>query len=93
MVQQSSDKHLENSVELESRFVGMNGLQLLKAEGDCLGSISNLLKQSNLLRLRWDRYLCRFMSSWIPMKNLIVVELAGQKLETLWRGKMRHLKI
>jgi Leucine-rich repeat (LRR) protein len=85
MVKQSSDQSLENPVELGSRFVGMSGLQLLRAEGNCLGSICNFLRQSNLLWLRWDRFPYSFLPSSIPMNELIVLQLAGDKLETLWQ--------
>jgi hypothetical protein len=94
MVQQSPDQSSENPVELSSRFAGMSGLQLLRAEGDCLGSISKLLKQSNLLWLRWDGYPYRSLRSSIPMKNLRVLQVAGDKLETLWQSENEvHVKI
>jgi hypothetical protein len=41
-------------VEIGNRFVDVRGLQLLRVEGEWCESLSNLLRQSNLLWLRWD---------------------------------------
>lgn len=82
MVQQSCGQSSENPVDLGTCFAGMNGLQLLRAEGDCLGSISILLRKSSLLWLRWDNYPDCSLSS-LPMKNLRVLQVAGDNLQTL----------
>lgn len=72
-------------VGFSDRSVDMSALQLLSAEGDCLGSISNMVKQSDLKWLRWDRCPYRSLPHWIPLRNLRVLEVAGGQLETLWR--------
>ena len=74
------------STGFNNRSVDMPGLQLLKAEGDCLASISNIVSQSDLIWLRWDRCPHSALPSWIPLKNLRVLEVAGGQLETLWQG-------
>lgn len=63
----------------------MSGLQLLRAEGNCLESISHGLRHSDLVWLHWN--ICPYTSlpDWIPKKNLRVLEVNGGKLETLWQ--------
>jgi hypothetical protein len=72
-------------VRFSNLSVDMYGLQLVSAEGDCLGSISNMVKQSDLTWLRWDRCPYPSLPPWIPLRNLRVLEVAGDQLETLWK--------
>lgn len=66
----------------------MSHLQLLRAEGNCLASISNLLKDSDLLWLCWDKcpYTSTSLPPWIPTRNLNVPQVVGCKLK-LWHGE------
>lgn len=60
-------------------------LQLVAAEGDLLESILRRVKSPDLIWLRWKKCPCSFLPSWIPMKNIRVLEVVGNKLERLWR--------
>ena len=76
-------------VEVNNRYVDINGLHLLRAHGDCLGSISNLLKKSDLLWLHWNDFPNVSLPPWIPLKKLRVLEIrmATGELKTLWKRK------
>lgn len=71
----------------------MKELQLLRAEGDCLRSISNLLRHSELLWLCWDKYPYTSLPFWLPTKNLRVLEVNQGKLETLWHESEAPLQL
>jgi Leucine-rich repeat (LRR) protein len=66
------------------RGFGTRKLQLLHTEGDLTERILRRARSPNLIWLRW--YKCPYSSlpSWIPLKNLRVLELQGNKLESLW---------
>lgn len=66
-------------------FVDMRALQLLRAEGDSLDSISNLLHSDSAVTwLRLDRCPYSSLPPCIPLGNVRVLEVAGGELETLW---------
>lgn len=68
-------------------FVDMRALQLLRAEGDSLDSISNLLQSDSAVTwVRLDRCPYSSLPPCIPLGNLRVLEVAGGELETLWRS-------
>eukprot|EP00253_Pinus_taeda_P035300 PITA_35300 len=51
---QTSGISSETHLEMDNPFVHLRGLQLLRVHGDSCESISNHLRLSNLLWLRWD---------------------------------------
>lgn len=68
-------------------FVDMRALQLLRAEGDSLDSISNLLHSDSAVTwVRLDRCPYSSLPPCIPLGNVRVLEVAGGELETLWRS-------
>eukprot|EP00253_Pinus_taeda_P020416 PITA_20416 len=68
-------------------FVDMRALQLLRTEGDCLDSISNLLHSDSAVTwLRLDRCPYSSLPPCIPLGNVRVLEVADGELETLWRS-------
>jgi hypothetical protein len=73
---------IENRAELDNRFLGMRGLKLLRAEGDCLEK--NIFKSGRsqaLIWLRWDRCPHSCLPPWI----LRVLQVCRATiLQTLW---------
>jgi Leucine-rich repeat (LRR) protein len=69
------------------RGIGIRKLQLLATEGGMLEQILRRVQSPNLIWLRW--YKCPYSSlpSWIPMKNLRVLEVRGNKLQHLWHAE------
>lgn len=68
-------------------FVDMRALQLLRTEGDCLDSISNLLHSDSAVTwLRLDRCPYSSLPPCIPLGKVRVLEVAEGELETLWRS-------
>eukprot|EP00253_Pinus_taeda_P009278 PITA_09278 len=66
------------------RFCGILNLQFVSAEGDYL---ERILRRARAPQIRWIRwYKCTDYSlpSCIPMENLKVLEVEGNKLRTLW---------
>jgi hypothetical protein len=63
----------------------MRRLQLLRAEGNRVESIYMVAQSPQLVWLCW--YSCSFSSlpSWISLKNLRVLYIQGENLETLWQ--------
>lgn len=75
MVQRNFGESFAESAQSKKRYVDMSRLQLLRANGDCLRNISNVLTYSDLLWLCWNDYPYPSLPSWIPIKNLRVLEL------------------
>jgi Leucine-rich repeat (LRR) protein len=75
MVQRQFGESFAEPVHSKRCFVDMSRLQLLRANGDCLKNISNVLTHSDLLWLCWNDYPYPSLPSWIPIKNLRVLEL------------------
>lgn len=74
-------------------LLDMKNLQFLdiedSVEDGLLERILGRVHSPNLIWLRW--YNCPYSSlpSWIPMKNLRVLEVQGNELETLWQGELQ----
>ena len=62
-------------------------LQLIATVGGDLESILTRVETPNLIWLRWNNCPYSFLPSWIPMKNIRILELDGNKLKTLWRAE------
>lgn len=114
MIQQGSGESSQSPLEFKERMVDMTGLQLLRAPADCLETIFKLMTHPELLWLRCE--LDPFLSlpswiqgnssdsclpSWIPIKNLRVLELEyegwraneDEMLGTLWNTESEvHVK-
>jgi len=60
-------------------------LQLLDIEGDFVEGILTRVHLSNLIWLSWNGCSCSSLPSWIPMKDLRVLEVAGLGLRRLWQ--------
>lgn len=87
MVQPISGESFNNPLELGNRFIDMSRLQLLRAEGDCLERIFSPGHSPRLVWLSWHQCPYSFLPSWMPMKNLRVLEVTGGELETLWQNR------
>ena len=64
--------------------IRMKRLQLLDIEDVLLDNILPKTQSSNLIWLRWNKCPYSSLPSSIPMKNLRVLHVSGDKLETLW---------
>nr|ABR17027.1 unknown [Picea sitchensis] len=62
-------------------------LQLVATEDDHLESILRRVESPNLIWLRWNNCPYSCLPSWIPMKNIRVLEVVGTKLKKLWRAE------
>lgn len=62
-------------------------LQLVATEDGNLKSILRRVESPNLKWLRWNNCPYTCLPSWIPMKNIRVLEVGGNKLKTLWRAE------
>lgn len=70
--------------KLQLLDMDMDHFYLDNAE-DVLESILSVVHSPNLLWLRCDNCLYHSLPSWIPVMNLRVLKVGGQKLETLWQ--------
>eukprot|EP00253_Pinus_taeda_P016173 PITA_16173 len=66
------------------RFCGILNLQLVSAEGDYLEGILRRARAPQIQWIRWYKCTHSSLPSWIPMKNLEVLEVEGNKLRVLW---------
>jgi len=64
-----------------------SNFQLIATEEDNLESILRRVESPNLIWLRWNNCPYTWLPKWIPMKNIRVLEVSGNKLETLWRAE------
>jgi len=60
-------------------------IQLVAIEGDDLESILRRVESPNLIWLRWRECPYNPLLPWLVMKNIKVLEVSGNKLNTLWR--------
>lgn len=60
-------------------------LQLLAIEDGHLNNIMRKVESFNLIWLRWKNCPYSCLPSWIPVKNIRVLEVAGSKLKIPWR--------
>jgi hypothetical protein len=67
--------------------IGMRRLQLLDTEDAFLESILSKVELPNLLWIRWNMCPHSSLPTWIPMKNLRVLQVYGSALKTLWEGE------
>lgn len=80
----------ENPLLRQNRsVVDMSRLQLLEADGDCLESIFTGLQYSpHPVWLCWHNSPHSILPSWLPIKNLRVLQLTGgQPLQTFWESE------
>jgi len=75
-----SDEVLNNS----GRGCILN-LLLVATEDGYLERILRRVRSPNLIWLRWYKCPYSCLPSWIPMENLKVLEVAGEKLKILWK--------
>jgi hypothetical protein len=73
-------RHLVNN----SPTCGILNLRLIATEDGYLERILKNARSPHLLWLRWYKCPYSCLSSWIPMGNLRVLEVAGLKLKLLW---------
>jgi Leucine-rich repeat (LRR) protein len=73
-------RHPINNLE----FDGQGELQLVATRGHYLQSMLRGQQSPHLIWLRWYRCPYPSLPSWIPMKNLRVLEVEGRGLNTLW---------
>eukprot|EP00253_Pinus_taeda_P036292 PITA_36292 len=66
------------------RFCGILNLQLVSAEGDYLERILMRARAPQIQWIRWYKCTHSSLPSWIPMENLKVLEVEGNKLRVLW---------
>jgi len=66
------------------RFCGILNLQLVSAEGDYLERILRRARAPQIQWIRWYKCTHSSLPSWIPMENLKVLEVEGNKLRVLW---------
>eukprot|EP00253_Pinus_taeda_P005779 PITA_05779 len=64
-------------------------LQLVATQDGNLKSILTRVESPNLKWLRWNDCPYSCLPSWIPMKNLRVLEVGGKKLKTLWQAESK----
>jgi hypothetical protein len=65
--------------------IQMRKLQLVDTEGSLLKRILMRVKSPNLIWLCWKKCPYSSLPPWISMKNLKVLEVSGDTLETLWQ--------
>lgn len=63
-------------------FPESKNLQLLATRDE---SVIRRVNSSNLLWLRWYNCTHSYLPSWTPLKNLRVLDVEGNKLDTLWQ--------
>lgn len=79
-VQGIPDQSFHNSLQ---PYVDMSTLHLLRAEGNCLRSISEFLKQADqLLWLCWSKCPDTSLPSCLRIRNLRALQMTGGELET-----------
>eukprot|EP00253_Pinus_taeda_P011787 PITA_11787 len=84
MVQGTSGLLFRNPLEHFS--VDMSKLHLLRAEGDCLESLSQFLRYSDeLVWLCWKKCPYTSLPSWIRIRNLRAIQVFSGQLKTLWQ--------
>lgn len=78
---------IKNLKECSRSVADMSTLQLLSVEGSCVESIFNFAQSAQLIWLCW--YNCPYPSlpTWIPTRNLRVLKIKGDELETLWHDE------
>lgn len=65
--------------------IQMRKLQLVDSVSSLLERIMRGVKSPNLIWLRWRDCPYSSLPSWIPLKNLRVLQVSGSILETLWQ--------
>jgi len=82
-----SEQSLENLAELASSplSINMRRLQLLRAENHFVEHIYSVGQLPQLIYLRWENYPYSSLPSSITVKNLRVLYIQGENLETLWK--------
>jgi hypothetical protein len=60
-------------------------LQLVATEDGHLKIILRRVESPNLIWVRWNNCPSACLPSWIPTKNMRVLQVVGNKLKTLWQ--------
>eukprot|EP00253_Pinus_taeda_P024809 PITA_24809 len=76
--------------------IQMKRLQLVDTQGTLLERIWKRVKSADLIWLRWENCPHSSLPPWIPMKNLRVLKVSGDTIETLWQQESQaslHLPV
>jgi len=74
-----------------SSYYKMKKLQLLDIEDRLLERIMTKVRAPNLIWLRWEKCPCSSLPSWTLTRNLRVLDVQGNELETLWQSEKQVL--
>eukprot|EP00253_Pinus_taeda_P014484 PITA_14484 len=82
-----TEQSFENLMELAGSRLSSNmrRLQLLRADGCFVERLFRVGQLTQLIYLRWENFPISSLPSTIPIKNLRVLHIEGENLETLWQ--------
>eukprot|EP00253_Pinus_taeda_P001684 PITA_01684 len=83
------ENNVEQSFENFAGSFNLSRLQLLRAESHSVERVLSSEQSPPLLYLSWKRCPKSSLPPWIPLKNLRVLHIQGDQLETLWQHEFQ----